>query len=137
MSLYRFFASDKEMPELDNMHVTPGKANNSISVIDENHALRIKKENDLYYASQYTDKEFVNYIEWHYNDGNAEIIIDYIKDLLKNRFSLFLYNTWNDDKSPVNVTKINVNDLSVQDIKKLWGQESFSNNECLQIYKEY
>lgn len=67
MSLYRFFASDKEMPELDNMHVTPG----------------------------------------------------------------------DDDKSPVNVTKINVNDLSVQDIKKLWGQESFSKNECLQIYKEY
>lgn len=42
MSLYRFFSSDKEMPEFDSMHITPGKANNSISVIDENHALRIK-----------------------------------------------------------------------------------------------
>ena len=93
MSLYRFFASDKEMPELDNMHVTSDKVNNSINAVDENHALRIKKENDLYYASQYTDKEFVNYIEWHYNDENAEIIINYIKDLLKDRFSVFLYNT--------------------------------------------
>ena len=50
----------------------------------------------LYYDM--TVKEFVNYIEWHYNDENAEIIIDYIKDLLKNRFSLFLYNTCDDDK---------------------------------------
>ena len=137
MSLYRFFASDKEMLEFDSRHITSDKVNNSINAVDENHALRIKKENDLYYASQYTDKEFVNYIEWHYNEENAEIIIDYIKDLLKNRFSVLLYNTWNDDKSPINVTKINVNDLSIQNIKKLWGQEYFSNNECLQIYKEY
>lgn len=55
MSLYRFFASDKEIPELDNMHVTPG----------------------------------------------------------------------DDDKSPVNVTKINVNDLSVQNIKNFVDKNLF------------
>ncbi len=128
MSLYRFMASDKEMPEYGTNNT------NTMVIVD---GLDISKEEDMDYVSQYTDKEFVNYVEFNYNLENAQKVIDYIKDLLKDRFAVLLYNTWDTDKSPLTFKSININDLTVETIKELWGQESFKNNECLKIYKEY
>ena len=121
MSLYRFIASDKEMPEYTNT----------------NNYINIEKEEDMLYVKKYTDKEFVNYVEFHYTDENAQEIIDYIKNLLNDRFAVLLYNTWENDKSPLNLKSINIKDLSVKDIKDIWGAKMFKNNECLKVYKVY
>lgn len=140
MSLYQFFASEKEMPELNNMN-TGGLSydeseNISFYSNDETFVpMRILKEDDLHYARQFTDKKFINFIEWGYSDTNAKVIIQYIKILLKNSFTVSLYNTWMDEKSDVVAKRICIDELSIKDIKDIWGQEFFNENECLIVYK--
>jgi hypothetical protein len=62
MSLYRFFASDKEMPEFDNMQAVPIYNDGELDAISfssangELMAMRINKEDDFYYASKFTEK---------------------------------------------------------------------------------
>jgi hypothetical protein len=143
MSLYRFFASDKEMPEFDNMLAVPIYNDDEPDAISfssangERMAMRINKEDDFYYASKFTEKKYINYIEWDYNDSNAEIIIKYINELLKDRFTVSLYNTWMNDKTPLVTTKVNITELTIKDIKNIWGQKFFSNNECLVVFKSF
>ena len=143
MSYYRFFASDKEMPEFDNMKAKPiivqGEvvAINFAKGIDEDTAMRIIKEDDFCYAKKFTDKKYVNYLEWYYNDDNAQLIVDYIRVLLEDRFTVSLFNTWTDDETKLIVKKIDVNDLRIEDIKKIWGQKFFEKNECLVVFRKY
>ena len=143
MSYYRFFASDQEMPEFDNGKAEPILVNGETVAIsfangsDEDTEMRIVKEDDFCCAEKFTDKKYVNYLEWYYNDDNAQVIVDYIKTLLADRFTVSLFNTWTDDGSELVVKKINVNDLDIQDIKAIWGQEFFERNECLVVFRTY
>ena len=143
MSYYRFFASDKEMPEFDNRKAEPILVNGETAAIsfangaDEDVAMRIVKEDDFCCAEKFTDKKYVNYLEWYYNDDNAQVIVDYIKALLADRFTVSLFNTWTDDGSELLVKKIDVNDLDIRDIKAIWGQEFFERNECLVVFRTY
>lgn len=143
MSYYRFFASDKEMPEFDNRKAKPIVVGNEVVAINfvngfhEDTAMRIIKEDDFCCAKKFTDKKYVNYLEWYYNDVNAQLIVDYIKSLLADRFTVSLFNTWTDDESELSVRKINVNNLSIENIKEIWGQKFFERNECLVIFRNY
>ena len=143
MSYYRFFASDQEMPEFDNGKAEPIPVNGKVAAIsfangaDEDTAMRIVKEDDFCCAEKFTDKKYVNYLEWYYNDDNAQVIVDYIKALLADRFTVSLFNTWTDDGSELLVKKIDVNDLDIRDIKAIWGQEFFERNECLVVFRTY
>ena len=110
---------------------------NFANASDEETAMRIVKEDDFYYAKRFTDKKYVNYIEWYYNDDNAQVIVDYIKALLGDRFTVSLFNTWTDDETELLVRKVNVKDLGIKDIKGIWGQEFFERNECLVVYRNY
>lgn len=143
MSYYRFFASDQEMPEFDNRKAEPILVNGETAAIsfangaDEDTAMRIVKEDDFCCAEKFTDKKYVNYLEWYYNDDNAQVIVDYIKALLADRFTVSLFNTWTDDGSELVVKKLDVNDLDIQAIKAIWGQEFFERNECLVVFRTY
>ncbi len=143
MSYYRFFASDKEMPEYDNMKarqvIIDGKvvAINFANGFDEDTAMRIVKEDDFCCVEQFTDKKYVNYLEWYYNDDNAQLIVDYVKELLEDRFTVSLFNTWTGDESELFIKKMDVNDLTIKDIKDIWGQKFFERNECLVVYRKY
>ncbi len=79
----------------------------------------------------------MNYLEWYYKDDNAQVIVDYIKALLGDRFTVSLFNTWTDDETELLVRKVNVKDLGIEDIKGIWGQEFFERNECLVVYRNY
>ena len=143
MSYYRFFASDKEMPEFDNMKaksiIVDGEvvAINFANGFDEDTAMRIVKEDDFCCAEKFTDKKYVNYLEWYYNDDNAQLIVDYIKTLLADRFTVSLFNIWTDDESELCIKKVDVNYLSIEDIKGIWGQKFFEKNECLVVFRNY
>lgn len=143
MSNYQFFASEKPLKEFDNMHVlhrfTPEEESGIVfrQATSEETAMRIIKEDDFFYASQYTDKKYVNFIEWRYNDTNAKTILDYIKEHLKDRFTIQLFNTWMGDNSPLQCSKTHIDALTVEDIKNIWGQNFFYHNECLTVYKNY
>ncbi|MCD8009681.1 MAG: hypothetical protein LUF34_02585 [Lachnospiraceae bacterium] len=141
MSYYRFFASDQEMPEFDN-----GKAQKLIidgevvaisfaNGFDEDTAMRIVREDDFCCAEKFTDKKYVNYLEWYYNDENAQTIVDYVKALLADRFTVSLFNTWEGDESELLVKKVNVRDLRIEHIREIWGQKFFERNECLVVFR--
>lgn len=131
------------MPEFDNRKAEPILVNGETAAIsfangaDEDTAMRIVKEDDFCCAEKFTDKKYVNYLEWYYNDDNAQVIVDYIKALLADRFTVSLFNTWTDDGSELLVKKIDVNDLDIRDIKAIWGQEFFERNECLVVFRTY
>lgn len=131
------------MPEFDNRKAEPILVNGETAAIsfangaDEDTAMRIVKEDDFCCAEKFTDKKYVNYLEWYYNDTNAQVIVDYIKALLADRFTVSLFNTWTDDGSELVVKKLDVNDLDIQAIKAIWGQKFFERNECLVVFKTY
>jgi hypothetical protein len=41
------------------------------------------------------------------------------------------------DKTPLVTTKVNITELTIKDIKNIWGQKFFSNNECLVVFKSF
>lgn len=142
MSNYQFFASKTAIKEYDNLRIKKITKDNSTCLsmrfpVDELHAMRIIKEEDLSLTAPYTDKRYCNYIEWHYNDENAKIIIDFIKEHLLTSYTIELWNTWLGDASPALKHKIPLSNLNISDIQSIWGKNSFNKNECLVVYKEY
>ncbi|MGN0466740.1 MAG: hypothetical protein ACI4F9_10400 [Lachnospiraceae bacterium] len=142
MSLYQFFASDKQLEVYDNKRIIfdekrqllKGKRG-KISIFDELSSLRIFLEDDTTYMKLYTNKKYGAFIEWYYSDENAEVIIGYIKRHLKKSREIELWNVWLGEKENAKVTKRCIDDLTVLDIKNIWGKEFFEFAECLKIYR--
>ena len=118
MSLYRFFASARELKDYNE--------NPSI--------MTINTISDLSEVSNYTDKKNCASIEWNYNEENAEVLISYIKDHLKMCPRIELWNTSSDSEKDVVVTKCSKYILNKERIKEIWGKESFEQPECLVVY---
>ena len=118
MSLYRFFASARELKDFNE--------NPSIMTI---HTI-----DDLSEVSNYTDKKNCATIEWKYNEENAEILIDYIKEHLKICPRIELWNTSNEVSKEAVITKCSKHILTKERIKEIWGKESFEQPECLVVY---
>lgn len=133
MSLYQFFSSDKPLAGYNNGKVISDNKGN-ISVIDEANALCIFPEDDTAHMKSYTKKKFGAFIEWNYSDKNAETVIRYIKEHLKSSRVIELWNTWLDQKETADVSKCHIDNLTVSDIKNIWGKEFYEHAECLKIY---
>ena len=97
--------------------------------------LRIIEETDFSNASQFTDFEYVNYLEGEFNDVNVMIVMDYIRALMSNRKEVHLFNTWMGDESLPVVKKVRLDSLKIKDIDAIWRQEFFEQNECLIVIK--
>ncbi len=142
MSYYIFFASDTPIKEYDNLRVKKVDSSNisyliMSSPMDEEYAMRIIKEDDISLARPYSKKKYVNFIEWKFNEKNAQIIIEFIKEHLEKSHSIELWNTWMGDVSEAKKLRVSVNELSIEHISSLWGKRFFEYNECLLIYKPY
>ncbi len=133
MSLYQFFASNKPLSKFSNGKIISDTKGN-ISVIDEANALCIFPEDDTIHMKLYTNKKFGAFIEWHYSDKNAETVIQYIKEHLKDTRVIELWNTWLDQKETANISKCHIDNLTVSNIKNIWGKDFYENAECLKIY---
>ncbi len=116
MSLYRFFASARELKDEDNGQI------------------KIAVENDLSIASKYTDKKNCASLEWAYNDQNAEVLIGYIKEHLKICPRIELWRTGNGDKSQAIIQKCSKNILNKEKIKEIWGGDASTKPACLVVY---
>ena len=139
MSLYQFFASNCELKEYDNMPVRKIKNNSQSNIMvvaprGEEDVIRIHTEKSRYLTDVYTPKKFCSYIEWYYNRKNAKVILDYIKEHLMYSKSIQLWNTWMGDVSEAEYKRVNICDLTIREIKDIWGQESFSHTQCLTVY---
>ena len=148
MSLYQFFASDKVLKEYDNNAVYYDEKKDIIISSEHsiNASLRIIKEDNLYYAKIYTKKTYCAYVEWYYSDKNARIIVEYIKEHLKEgAYSMELWNAWeyndtdekNKEISQTSKKEVHIKDLTIQHIKDIWGQSFYYHPACLKIFKTY
>ena len=140
MSLYQFFASDCELKEYDNLLVSKmgDEVKSNVIVVaprGEEDAIRIHTEKSRYLTDVYTTKKFCSYIEWYYNRKNAKVILDYIKEHLMYSKSIQLWNTWMGDGSEAEYKRVNICDLTIREIKNIWGQKSFSHTQCLIVYR--
>lgn len=122
MSLYRFFASSRELKEF--------AQEDTNEVLD---SIRIVVENDLSVASKYTDKKNCASLNWKYNDQNAEVLIAYIKEHLKMCPRIELWRAGVGDKATAVIQKCSKNILNKEKIKELWGQDSLE-PACLVVY---
>ncbi|NCD04279.1 MAG: hypothetical protein EOM00_15075 [Clostridia bacterium] len=142
MSMYQFFASDKQLEVYDNNRIVldskkqllKGKKR-KISVFDEREALRIIIEDDIKHMKLYTEKKYGAFIEWNYTDENAKVIIQYIERHLKVSREIELWNVWLGPKENAKINKCSIENLTITDIKDIWGKEFFEFAECLKIYR--
>ncbi len=122
MSLYKFFASSRELKAFSN--------DDSSSTLEP---MKIIVENDLSKVSRYTDKKNCALLSWKFSDKNAEILISYIKEHLKLCPRIELWRAGNGDKSNAIIQKCSKNILNAEKIKELWGQDSLE-TACLVVY---
>lgn len=142
MSLYQFFASNRKLEEYDNQRIVLDSKKQilkgrrgKVSILDERNAIRILVEDDKECMNLYTDKKYGAFLEWNYTDKNAEEILCYISNHLKKTREIELWNVWLGSKEQIKIKKCCVDNLSIADIKNIWGQEFFKNAECLKIYR--
>lgn len=142
MSLYQFFASNKQLEIYDNNRIVLDSEkgilkgrNDKMFTSDELSAMRIFLEDDITYMRLYTDKKYGAFIEWYYSDKNAEIILKYIRKHLKGSREIELWNVWLGQRETARVIERKIDDLTVSDIKNIWGKEFFEFSECLKVYR--
>lgn len=144
MSLYQFLASDKKLESYDNQRIVLDRKNKilkgkegkqRIFDIDEQSAMRIYQEEDRKYVDLYTDKKYAAYIEWCYNEENVPILMEYIKQHLESARRIELWNVWLGPKEEVKKSACSIEELSIQNIKNIWGKEEFIYPECLTVYR--
>lgn len=117
MGLYRFLASDrvfKDYQELDEM--------------------KIISSNDMTIASNYTTKKNCAYLEWDYNENNAEKLISYIKEHLRICPRIELWCTNNKSTEDVIVSKCSKHILTKEKIKEVLGKDITEQPRCLVVY---
>ena len=85
-------------------------------------------------VKDYTDKEYGVFLEWaYYTEGRARLIMEYIKDILKNTDSIELWHVWlmdyyEYDERPVKKFKtITFDELTVDDIKEMDNADIWNN----------
>ena len=97
----------------------------------------------------YCEKKFGVYLELPlYTEGRARQIIDYIRSTLRQTESVELWNVWllgyweYDDRPYIRKKTVNINDLTVTDIKEINNAENWNNKDpnrpsfyCLEIIK--
>ena len=137
MSNYQFISSDIPLAYYDNYAVV--MINGRILVEESQNKqgadfeLRIIPENSTLFYKQYTNLRYCNYIEWMYSEKNALLIIEYTKSHLRKKGMVELWDTWLGEKGDPIIKRKRINEITVTDIKEIWGKTCFQNPECLQI----
>jgi len=94
MSVCTFLASDFPLREVAPPREYPLVINLDTRTIndggaDDNYFLHAFSE-----VSDYTDKKYGVFLEWHYTEGRANRLIEYIKDALRHTDSVELWRVW-------------------------------------------
>lgn len=147
MSVCVFIATDCPLPE-----VRPTE-DYSLHINIDTNAVYDGGEDDNFFllpfddVNIYSEKKFGVYLELPlYTDGRARQIIDYIKSALRQTESVELWKVWllgyweYDDRPYIRKKTVNINDLTVTDIKEIIDGENWNNKDpnrpsfyCLEI----
>jgi hypothetical protein len=161
MSLYRFLASDLPLKDVHNPNIELISLNemfkrnlevpeillrNNDIDMDEKiilvceseellHELEIRKDNPEDHAADYTMKNFVSEVTFGYNHIRAEQLIRYIREHLLGSEEIELWCVWLGDVGDVEAEMKRQDDLTVEDIKRLFGATCFERPICLRVTK--
>lgn len=161
MSLYQFLASNKPLKNMVNPYIEFISINQMIErgmeiaefILDDTQINREEKivlicdsEEHLYeiqikcddpnrYARDYTDKKYISEITWHYTQERAQQLLEYIRIQMELSDEIELWNTWMDDVKIPFVNECKLNELTIDDIKNVFGKDGFKSPECLRIKK--
>jgi len=164
MSTYRFIASRHPLKELSNPHVTllsyqdlkerkipVGKVSTTFETSDPHeknflyfdsdnqiHDLEIRPDDPELYARPYTEKQHISQIRWRYNPERAEVLIDYIREHMKESGAdeVELWSIWTEDTPSATMRPISLSDLTLEVIDDLFGKEEIDSPEGLIITNE-
>lgn len=132
MSICTFIASNRPLYE-----VAPQKEYPLIINIDEGTVYDGGADDNFYLytfedVQSYTDKKYGVYLEWHYTDGRAKKILEYIKDALEYESTIEIWHVWlmdyyEYDESPVirkytvPLSKLTIDDIREIDSAEIWN----------------
>ena len=125
MSVCTFIASDLPLSEFAPSQDYPVKIDIDNGTIDDGGA------DDNYFlisfdhVKDYTDKDYGVYLEWHYTDGRAKQIIEYIKTALQKTNHIEFWHVWLmgyyefEDRPFIHGKTISIRELTTEHIKEI------------------
>ena len=145
MSVCTLIASDRPLQE-----AAPQKEYPLIINIDEDTVYDGGADDNFYLrdfkdVQNYTDKKYGVWSEWHYTDGRAEKILEYIKDALEHEAAIEIWYVWlmgycEYEEGPViQKCTVSFSDLTIDDIKEIdqaeiWNKPDKRNPERPSFY---
>ena len=137
MSVCTFLASDHPLttaapPQDYPLHIDLDKGTFYDGGADDNFFLRNFTE-----VERYTDKKYGVCLEWHYTDGRAKQLIEYIKTALQKTDLVELWHVWlgdyyeYEDSPVIHRQTISVNALSPEDIRDIDNAELWNTPDKL------
>ncbi len=165
MSLFQFLACDKKLEEIKSIHkelISVKEAidrnieladfvlNNSSLNRDEKIILIVDSEelmdeleinHNMNYSSEYSEKYskklHFSEINWRYTKPRAKQLYDYIVDQLRTVEEIEIWSIWLDAPETAVIKFININELSVEDLKFLDISNGFEKPECVVVRSKW
>lgn len=136
MSVCTFIASDCPLKEVVPEKEYPLHINIDEGSIDDGGA----DDNYFLYTfpdvSSYTDKKYGVCLEWHYTEGRAKQILEYIKAALDHSEVVELWHVWlmdyyeYDERPIIRKQKLSFEELTVSEIQELDDAAIWNNPNC-------
>lgn len=161
MSLFQFLASDKQLEDVKNKLVEFISINEAIeqgiefddSIIndpeidkDEKALASFRNEEDLNeieitsngyhskeYAKEYSNKKYFSELNWRFSETRAKELITYLKEELEKCEEIELWSIWIDEFEEATIKTVDVNSLTVDDLRVLDISSGYDKPKCLVI----
>lgn len=125
MSVCTFIASDYPLPEVMPQKEYPLMINVDKGTIydggaDDNFCLLPFVD-----VQRYTDKKYGVCLEWHYTDGRAKKLLEYIKNALEYDTSIEIWHVWlmgyyeYDERPAIQRCTVSFSDLTIDDLREI------------------
>ncbi|SES98574.1 hypothetical protein SAMN05660297_01101 [Natronincola peptidivorans] len=148
MSAYSFIGSDYDLPEVHNTKEKMITVKEAIELgikahefmpwekmNQEDKVMVFESEEDLGElmitkgydgdedARQHTQKPFIYMVEFRYTDARGKQLLEYLKENLREGYSLELWSIWLGDKEKITPLRCSYKELSLDHIKQMyeWG----------------
>lgn len=129
MSVCTFIASNSPLYE-----VTPQKEYPLVINVDEGTIYDGDADDNFFLhtftdVQSYTDKKYGVYLEWHYTDGRARKILEYIKNALEYDTTIEIWHVWltdyydNDERPVIRKRTVSFSDVTINDVKEIDNAE--------------
>lgn len=135
MSICTFIASNSPLHEVAPQKEYPLVINIDEGTIydgnaDDNFSLHTFKD-----VQSYTEKKYGVCIEWHYTDGRAKKILEYIKNALAHETTIEIWHVWlmdyyeYDERPIIQKCTVSFSDVTIDDIKKIDNAEIWNKSD--------